>query len=139
MTLQRILTLLVVAVCLSQPALAQINPFRGNGGTPLNRDDIAALADATNRLLDQPQLVAGASETWSNPQSGISGTVIAGSAVTRHGMACRTLREDRAQPNREPQYHAHYVQDEGRLEDRLSQRSGAQVAVAGEPRRRPHR
>ncbi|HME20477.1 MAG TPA: hypothetical protein VKI44_03810 [Acetobacteraceae bacterium] len=99
MTLQRILTLLVVAVCLSQPALAQINPFRGNGGTPLNRDDIAALTDATNRLLDQPQLVAGASETWSNPQSGVSGTVTAGSTVKRHGMACRTLREDRAQPN----------------------------------------
>ena len=33
MTLRRLLTLLVVAVCLSQPALAQINPFRGSSGT----------------------------------------------------------------------------------------------------------
>ena len=121
MTLQRLLTLMVVAVCLSQPALAQINPFRGSGGTPLNRGDIAALTDATYRLLDQPQLVAGASETWSSPQSGVSGTVTAGSAVKRHGLACRVVqvREDRAQPHREPQYHAHPVQDEGRLEDRL--------------------
>jgi surface antigen len=78
MTLPRLLTLLVVAVCLSQPVLAQINPFRGSGGTPLNRDDIAALTDATYRLLDQPQLVAGASEIWSNPRSGIGGTVTAG-------------------------------------------------------------
>ena len=100
MTLQRLLTLMVVAVCLSQPALAQINPFRGSGGTPLNRDDIAALTDATYRLLDQPQLVAGASETWSNPQSGVSGTVTAGSAVKRHGLACRVVQYERTVPNR---------------------------------------
>ena len=78
MALQRLLMLLVVAVCLAQPVLAQINPFRGSGGTPLNRDDIAALTDATYRLLDQPQLVTGASGTWSNPRSGIGGTVTAG-------------------------------------------------------------
>jgi surface antigen len=100
MTLQRLLTLMVVAVCLSQPALAQINPFRGGSGTPLNRDDIAALTDATYRLLDQPQLVVGASETWSNPQSGVSGTVTAGSAVKRHGMGCRIVNYERAVPNR---------------------------------------
>jgi surface antigen len=100
MTLQRLLMLLVVAVCLSQPALAQINPFRGSSGTPLNRDDIAALTDATYRLLDQPQLVAGASETWSNPQSGVSGTVTAGSAVKRHGMTCRLVHYERTVPNR---------------------------------------
>ena len=100
MTPRRLVTLFVVAACLSQPALAQINPFRGSSGTPLNRDDIAALTDATYRLLDQPQLVAGASETWSNPQSGISGTVTAGSAVKRHGLACRVVHYDRTVPNR---------------------------------------
>jgi surface antigen len=97
---QRLLTLLVVAVCLSQPALAQINPFRSGRGTPLNNDDLAALTDATNRLLDQPQLVAGASETWNNPQSGVSGTVTAGSAVKRHGLACRVVYYERTVPNR---------------------------------------
>jgi hypothetical protein len=51
-------TLLLIAACLSEPALSQINPFRGNRGTPLNADDMAALRDATNRLLDRPQLVA---------------------------------------------------------------------------------
>ena len=46
--------LLVSSACLSQPSWAQINPFRGSGRTPLNADDIAALTDATNRLLDRP-------------------------------------------------------------------------------------
>jgi surface antigen len=98
-TLQR-LFLLLAAICLAQPALAQINPFRGSRGSALNRDDIAALTDATNRLLDQPNLVVGASETWSNPQSGISGTVTAGDAVKRHGMMCRITQYERTVPNR---------------------------------------
>jgi surface antigen len=88
----RLLALLLLTACLSEPALAQINPFRGNRGTPLNADDIAALTDATNRLLDRSQLVTGDTETWSNPQSGASGTVTAGDAVRRKGMACRALR-----------------------------------------------
>ena len=74
----RFLPLLLIAIGLSQPAFAQINPFRGSSGTPLSAADIAALTDATNRLLDRPDLVAGGTETWSNPQSGASGTVAAG-------------------------------------------------------------
>jgi surface antigen len=88
----RLLPLLLIAVCLSEPALAQINPFRGNRRTPLNADDIAALTNATNLLLDRPQLAAGDAETWSNPQSGASGTVTAGDPVRRKGLACRVLR-----------------------------------------------
>jgi surface antigen len=87
----RFLPLLLIAACLSQPALAQINPFRGSRGTPLSEGDIAALTDATNRLLDRPQLVAGGTETWSNSQSGASGTVTAGAAVQRKGLACRVV------------------------------------------------
>jgi surface antigen len=86
------LPLLLIAVCLSVPAWAQINPFRGSSGTPLNAADIAALTEATNRLLDQPQLAVGASDVWNNPQSGASGTVTAGNTVRRHGLACRALR-----------------------------------------------
>jgi hypothetical protein len=84
--------LLLIAACLSEPALSQINPFRGNRGTPLNADDMAALRDATNRLLDRPQLIAGETETWSNPQSGASGTLTAGDTVRRKGLACRVVR-----------------------------------------------
>jgi surface antigen len=88
----RLLPLLLIVACVSEPAHAQINPFRGSRGTPLSADDIAALTDATNRLLDRPQLVAGGIETWSNPQSGARGTVTAGDPVQRKGLACRILR-----------------------------------------------
>lgn len=92
MSSRRFLPLLLIVACLAGPALAQINPFRGSRGTPLNADDIAALTDATNRLLDRPQLVAGDVETWSNTQSGASGTVTAGDPAQRKGMACRIVR-----------------------------------------------
>ena len=87
----RVLPMLLLSACLTWPASAQINPFRGTNSTPLNADDIDALTAATNRLLDRPQLVAGQSESWSNPKSGASGTVTAGNAVQRQGLACRTM------------------------------------------------
>jgi surface antigen len=92
----RLLPLLLIAACLSEPALAQINPFRGSRGTPLNADDLAALTNATDLLLDRPQLTAGDVETWSNPQSGVSGTVTAGNTAQRrhlgNNLACRVVR-----------------------------------------------
>jgi surface antigen len=103
MTCNRLLLLLLIAACLSQPAIAQINPFRGSSGTPLNAADITALTDATNRLLDRPDLVAGGIETWSNPQSGASGTVTAGNAVQRKGLACRVVRYQHTIPGPHPQ------------------------------------
>lgn len=87
----RLLPLLLLAACLSQPALAQINPFRGSRDTPLNAADLAAITEATNRLLDRPQLAAGVTENWSNPQSGVTGTATAGNPVQHKGMACRAV------------------------------------------------
>ena len=86
----RLLPLMLLAMSLSQPALAQINPFRGSNATPLNRDDISALTAATHQLLDQTQLAPGASETWSSP-SGASGDVTAGNEVRRKGLSCRVM------------------------------------------------
>src|SRR5215831_17574726 len=88
MVLLRLLQLLLIATSFSQPAFAQINPFRGRATVPLQRDDISALTDATHRLLNQTGLVAGQSATWSSP-SGASGEVTAGNAVHRHGFSCR--------------------------------------------------
>jgi hypothetical protein len=88
---RRFLPLLLIAVCLAAPSFAQLNTFRGSSRTPLNAADVAALTAATNRLLDRPQLVAGETETWSNPKSGASGTLTAGQAVQRKGMACRVV------------------------------------------------
>jgi surface antigen len=99
----RLLPLLLIVVCLLQPALAQINPFRSSRGTPLSKADIAALTEATNRLLDRPDLVAGGIETWSNPDSGGNGTVTAGNAVQRKGLACRIVRYESTIPGPTPQ------------------------------------
>lgn len=96
----RLLPLLLIAVCLSAPTLAQINPFRGSRGAPLSSADIQALTEATNRLLDRPQLAVGGTETWSNPQSGSSGTVTAGNPVQRRGMACRVVHYQTTVVNR---------------------------------------
>lgn len=90
--------MLLIAACLSQPALAQINPFRGSSGTPLSAADITALTEATNRLLDRPALVAGDTEIWSNPESGASGTVTAGKTVHRKGLACRLVNYQHSIP-----------------------------------------
>jgi hypothetical protein len=96
----------LAGMCLSLPAYAQVNPFRGSKAPPLNSADITALTDATNRLLDRPQLVAGGKETWSNPQSGANGTVTAGNPLQRHGLGCRSVQyllifpSDNSQRNR---------------------------------------
>ena len=86
----RLLPLLLIAVGLSQPVLAQISPFRGSKAVPLGKDDISALTAATYQLLDQAGLVAGASGTWSSP-SGASGDVTAGNVVHRKGLSCRVM------------------------------------------------
>jgi hypothetical protein len=97
-----LIVLFVVAACLPEAALAQINPFRGSRGTPLSSDDIAGLTEATNRLLDQPNLATGATENWNNAQSGANGTVSAGPAVRRHGLACRVVNYKITMPGGQP-------------------------------------
>ncbi len=82
---------LLVALCLSQPAFAQFNPYISSRETPMNADDIAALNGAIFRLLDRSQLASGATENWSNPRSGAGGTVIAGPSAQRKGLACRIV------------------------------------------------
>ena len=79
-------------------------------GTPLNADDLTALTDASNRLLDRPRLVAGGTESWSNPQSGANGTITAGNPVQRKGMACRVLNYRITSANSPAECHAHVVQ-----------------------------
>ena len=91
MSLYRLLPLVLLAYSLASPAAAQINPFRGSRAAPLTPEDSAALLDATTHLLERPQLAAGQTETWSNPSSGASGTLTAGRASHRKGLACRPI------------------------------------------------
>ncbi len=98
MSCQRLLLVLLIGAWLPGAALAQINPFRGTRGSPLNADDVSALTDATNRLLDRQGLTAGAKESWSNPKSGANGTITAGNAVRQKGLACRVMHYDYTVP-----------------------------------------
>ena len=85
----RALLLLILTIACPLSATAQINPFRGSRGTPLNAEDLSALRGATNRLLESPQLAIGSQESWSNAKTGIAGTVTAGDPVQLKGLSCR--------------------------------------------------
>lgn len=51
--------------------------------------DITALKDASYRLLNHANLKAGEKENWRS--TGSTGTVTAGNATRREGLACRIL------------------------------------------------
>ena len=70
---------------------AQGRPYRNSNEEKLSKQDLDALEMATKELLDRPQLSNGAFEAWNNPNSGVSGTIVAGKALNRGGMACRQL------------------------------------------------
>jgi surface antigen len=91
---------LVIGLPLS--ASAQINPFRGSRGTQLTTADLTALNEATQHLLDQAHLTAGAKASWNNAKSGVAGTVTAANPVQRHGLACRMTNYLISGPGSEP-------------------------------------
>lgn len=93
---------ILVGACLLQPAIGAPNPFRGSSGEPMRQDDIDALTEATNHLLDRPQLAVGGTETWNNPASGAGGTITAGKQVSRHNLNCRSLTYRTAGPGERP-------------------------------------
>ena len=101
--------LIALAVLVPLSASAQVNPFRGSKGTPLKSDDLAALKEATVKLLDQSHVNAGDTQSWNNPRSGAEGTVTAGHTVKRKGLACREVANDVTMPGANPQRSAKLV------------------------------
>jgi hypothetical protein len=94
--LARVLALPLSIVCTLaalQPSLghAQGRPYRYSNETRLTKDDLDARDAAARQLLDRPQLTDGGFEVWNSPSSGTNGTIVAGKAVQRHGLACRQL------------------------------------------------
>jgi hypothetical protein len=80
-------------LCLwSACADAQINPFRGYKGPVLTKADLDQGRQAADRLLNADAGKVGASETWTGPTSGNSGTLTVQSAFERKGNTCRSLR-----------------------------------------------
>lgn len=82
-----------VVLCLwSACADAQINPFRSYKGPVLSKADLEQGRQAADRLLNADAGKVGASETWTGPVSGNSGTLTVESAFERKGNTCRSLR-----------------------------------------------
>ncbi len=74
---------------------AQVNPFQSSRiGTGLNNADRQAMGTAAQQLIRQDTVLDGASDKWSNPKSGNSGTITVLHSFTRSGMACRRVRYD---------------------------------------------
>jgi surface antigen len=83
----------VAALCLwSVCAHAQINPFRSYKGPVLSKADLDQGMQAADRLLKADAGKVGASETWTGPTSGNSGTLTVQNAFERNGNPCRSLR-----------------------------------------------
>jgi surface antigen len=88
-------SVVAVGLLLALPvaAQAQTNPFRSSRiGTGLTNEDRVAMGAAGRRLYDQPTVADGASDQWSNPKSGNSGTITVLQSVEKSGMTCRNMR-----------------------------------------------
>jgi hypothetical protein len=75
-------------------AHAQINPFRGNKGPTLSKEDLGAGRAAADKLLTDDHGEVGKSEEWTGPTSGNHGTISVQRAFKRQGRDCRALRSD---------------------------------------------
>lgn len=88
--------LALLCLCLSLfPATtqAQVNPFR-TSRTGLNDADLQAMNRAASRLYQQGTVSSGATESWSNPNSGNGGLITVLQSFTKLGMPCRKVRYD---------------------------------------------
>jgi hypothetical protein len=88
----RLVSVTAVLCLWSACAHAQINPFRGYKGPVLTKADLDQGRQAADRLLNADAAKVGASETWTGPTSGNSGTLTVQSTFERQGNTCRSLR-----------------------------------------------
>jgi surface antigen len=92
-----VLSTAVILCCLSNcvfavPSRAQISPFFNRFSGTLNEDDVKDLMAAGQRLYGQDVVSDGATDAWSNPKTGNSGTITVLQSFTRDGMQCRKVR-----------------------------------------------
>jgi surface antigen len=93
MTNDRAASYLIAAISIltvAAPATAQINPFGHD--QRITHEDLELIESASAKLYqtDSPQV--GASERWSNSNSGNAGTVMLTEVFEKDGMPCRKLR-----------------------------------------------
>lgn len=100
---------------ITQPANAQINPFRNYSGPVLSNADINTGREAAAHLLDAPSPHVGASAAWTGPTSGNTGTLTIERIYQQKGNDCRALRSlVRYRDGRERSMLLHTCRVEGR-------------------------
>ena len=85
-----VLVVLTVGLLWTQTAEAQVNPF--GDSLDLKDSDVALLQAAASTLFQDDHARIGQTETWSNPETGNSGTVSLLQLFEHAGMPCRRLR-----------------------------------------------
>jgi surface antigen len=88
----------LLCLCLSLlPTIshAQVSPIPSSRlETGLNDADRRAMSAAAARLYQRDTVTNGATDTWSNPRSGNSGSVTVLQSFTKSEMPCHKLRYD---------------------------------------------
>jgi surface antigen len=89
-------TLLCLCVSMLPATLhAQVSPIPSSRlETGLNDADLRAMNAAAAPLYQKHTVASGATDTWSNPQSGNGGSVTVLQSFTKSDMPCRKVRYD---------------------------------------------
>jgi hypothetical protein len=87
------LAAVVILGALGLSAEAQINPFR-RSGFELTQADIDLMTSAGKKLLPDTGAAVGTVETWSNPESGTTGTVQLVGNFEHKNLPCQRLQYD---------------------------------------------
>jgi len=93
-----VLAAALLSAVITQSAIAQVNPF-GRSGVELTAEDLQMLKSAGSKLYEGETAEVGTVESWSNPQSGNSGTIKLIDLTEYKGMPCRRLQHDIAIKN----------------------------------------
>jgi surface antigen len=83
-------TAAIAILAMTAPASAQINPF--SRYQSVSGEDLNLIEAASEKLYKTDTPRVGATERWSNPNTGSSGTVTLTQIYQKDGMPCRKLR-----------------------------------------------
>ena len=83
----------LLVATLAVPAQAQLSPFK-RSGFELSQGDLEILGAAAQKLYLDESVPVGTVETWSNPDSGNTGSVQLIGTFEHQGLPCRRLQHD---------------------------------------------
>jgi len=92
--MRRALTaLLFAAFVLAATGARAVDPF-GRSGFELTNSDVTLLAETTRPLFEDDTIPIGTVKSWTNAESGNSGTATLVDRFEQKGMPCRRIQHD---------------------------------------------